>query len=55
MKVKIKILKHTTNKVTIKLLSVNRKMHLRKEKFLTQLNQGVYSVLNPKMIEEIKV
>ncbi|MEM9884576.1 MAG: hypothetical protein AAF849_01700 [Bacteroidota bacterium] len=52
--IQVRIIKHTSSTVTLKLISANRKMRMPKENFLSHLEQGTYDILNPKMVEEIK-
>ncbi|MEM0991883.1 MAG: hypothetical protein AAGI49_02560 [Bacteroidota bacterium] len=52
--IKIRILKHTSSTVTVKLMSANRKMRMPKANFLSHLEQGTYNILNPGIVDEIK-
>jgi len=52
--INVKVEKVNSGTVTIKLMSVNRKMPVKKDKFLEEVENGTYNVLNPQMLEEIK-
>lgn len=49
--IKVKVLKETKSKVTIKFMSLNRKMPVPKEEFEARVEEGVYDVVNPEMLE----
>ena len=44
--IKIRVLKENTSKVTIHLVSANRKMVVPKEKFLQHVKSGLYDIVN---------
>jgi RNase P/RNase MRP subunit p29 len=44
--IKVKIVKETSNTVTIKLVSLNRTMPVPKEDFEKRVEQGLYDVVN---------
>ncbi|MEM8524035.1 MAG: hypothetical protein AAGG68_05310 [Bacteroidota bacterium] len=52
--IRIKVLKSTSKTVTVHLMSANRKMRIQKDDFLNHLDNGMYDVDNPKMLEDIK-
>jgi len=52
--IRIKVLKSTSKTVTVQLMSANRKMRIQKDDFLAHLDNDVYEVDNPKMLEDIK-
>ncbi|MEM8528546.1 MAG: hypothetical protein AAGG68_28165 [Bacteroidota bacterium] len=52
--INVKVEKVNSGTVTIKLMSVNRKMPVKKDKFLEEVENGTYNVLNPQMLEEIR-
>ena len=43
--IKVKVVKETSNTVTIKLLSLNRTMPVAKEDFEKRVSQGLYEVV----------
>ncbi|MEL6945737.1 MAG: hypothetical protein AAFO82_24030 [Bacteroidota bacterium] len=52
--INIRVEKINSGTVTIKLMSVNRVMPVKKEKFLEDVKNGTYNVLNPQVLEEIE-
>lgn len=52
--INVTIEKVNSGTVTIKLMSVNRKMPVKKDKFLEDVKNGTYNVLNPQVLEEIQ-
>ncbi len=44
--IKIRVLKESTRKITIHLVSTNRKMLVPKEKFLKNVKSGLYEIVN---------
>ena len=52
--INVTIEKVNSGTVTIKLMSVNRKMPVKKDKFLEDVKNGTYNVLNPQLLEEIQ-
>ncbi|MEN0049067.1 MAG: hypothetical protein AAF806_18525 [Bacteroidota bacterium] len=52
--INVTIEKFNSGTVTIRLMSVNRKMPVKKDKFLEDVKNGTYNVLNPQVLEEIQ-
>ena len=52
--IKVEIVKFNSGTVTIKLMSLNRKMPVKKDVFLQNVENGTYTVVNPQVLEEIK-
>ena len=50
--IKVKIVKETSNTVTIKLLSLNRTMPVPKEDFEKRVEKGLYDVINMPAVSE---
>jgi len=44
--IKIRVLSETSKKITIRLVSANRKMIVPKEKFLEYVKSGLYEIVN---------
>lgn len=45
--IKVKVIKETKNKVTLKFMSLNRKMPVEKGAFNERVEMGIYDVVNP--------
>lgn len=52
--IKIRVLKENSSKVTIHLVSANRKMVVPKEKFLQHVKSGLYEIMNDYKIDHIE-
>ncbi len=50
--IKVKVLKETKSKVTLKFMSLNRKMPVEKSTFMERVEMGVYTVINPEVLDE---
>lgn len=50
--IKVKKIKETKSRVTIHLMSVNRKMHVPKKDFKKRVESGLYEVINEEPKEE---
>jgi sRNA-binding carbon storage regulator CsrA len=44
--IKVKVIKETANKVTIRLKSANRKMHVNRKDFEKRVKDGLYEIIN---------
>jgi len=44
--IKIRVLKESSRKITIHLVSANRKMIVPKDKFITNVKSGLYEIVN---------
>jgi len=50
---KIKIVKENSGTITIKMVSLNRKMPVKREDFMKRIKDGSYEVLNKADYEEL--
>ncbi len=50
--IKVKIVKETSSTVTIKFLSLNRKMPVPRKEFEQRVEDGTYEVINPTVSED---
>lgn len=50
--IKVKIVKETANKITLQLMSLNRKMPVTRQDFKERVEMGVYDVLNPEVLDD---
>lgn len=50
--IKVKKIKETKSRVTIHLMTVNRKMHVAKKDFKKRVESGLYTVINAEPEEE---
>ncbi len=50
--IKVKIIKETSSTVTVKFLSLNRKMPVPRKEFEQRVEEGLYEVVNPSVGEE---
>ncbi len=44
--IKVKVIKETSSTITVKFLSLNRKMPIPREEFEQRVNNGLYEVVN---------
>ncbi|MEM1328112.1 MAG: hypothetical protein AAGI23_19295 [Bacteroidota bacterium] len=51
--INVKIEKFNSGTVTIKLMSLNRSMPVKRDKFMQEVKNGTYNVVNPQMLEEL--
>lgn len=49
--IKVKIVRETSNTITIKLLSLNRDMPVPRKEFMARMEDGLYEVINPEVLE----
>lgn len=49
--IKVKVLRETKNKVTLKFMSLNRKMPVDKPTFMERVEMGIYEVVNPEVLD----
>lgn len=49
--IKVKIVRETSNTITIKLLSLNRDMPVPRKEFMARVEEGLYEVINPEVLE----
>ncbi|MFT4759343.1 MAG: hypothetical protein ACI9XO_002016 [Paraglaciecola sp.] len=45
--IKVRIIKETTNRVTLRFMSTNSQMSVLRDEFEKRVNEGTYNVLNP--------
>ena len=45
--IKVRIIKETTNRVTLRFMSTNSQMSVLRDEFEKRVNAGTYNVLNP--------
>lgn len=50
--IKVKIMKETKGRITLKLMSLNRKMPVEKATFMERVEMGIYDVINPEILDE---
>jgi len=50
--IKVKVMKETSSTVTIKLMSLNRKMPVPREDFEQRVKEGLYEVINQNVEED---
>ena len=50
--IKVKVIKETKSKVTLKFMSLNRKMPVEKSTFNERVEMGVYEVMNPEVLDD---
>jgi hypothetical protein len=50
--IKVKIIKETSSTVTVKFLSLNRKMPVPRKDFEQRVEEGLYEVVNPTVPED---
>lgn len=50
--IKVKIIKETSSTVTVKFVSLNRKMPVPRPEFEERVKTGVYEVIQPKVTED---
>lgn len=50
----VKVIKANSGTITIKLVSANRKMPVKREAFFKNVDNGTYNVLNPQVLEDIQ-
>lgn len=51
--IRVKIIKSNTSTVTVRLLSLNRDMPVKKDEFQRNLDNGTYQLVNPEDLEEV--
>lgn len=52
--INVRIEKFNSGTVTIKLVSLNRSMPVKRDKFMEEVENGTYTVINPQVLEELK-
>lgn len=52
--INVRIEKFNSGTVTIKLMSLNRSMPVKRDKFMQEVENGTYTVMNPQVLEELK-